>query len=65
LAWSWLGAGYGASDIAFAGGAIWVAHAIADVVRVLDDVGNVEDELRLGIPNTRTGAAGRRSHRSR
>jgi len=44
-------AGYGASDIAFAGGAIWVAHASADVVQVLDDVGNVEDELRLRIPH--------------
>src|SRR4029078_5787229 len=44
-------AGYGASDIAFAGGAIWVAHANADVVQLLDDVGNVEDELRLGIPH--------------
>ena len=52
-------AGYGASDIAYGGAAIWVAYAIADVVRVLDDVGNVEDELRLGIPhaNRRSGTS--------
>jgi hypothetical protein len=48
-------AGYGASDIAFEGGEIWVAHASADVVRILNDVGNVASELRLGIPH-----AGRR-----
>jgi class 3 adenylate cyclase len=51
-------AGYGVSDIAYAGEAIWVAHATDDVVRVLDEVGNVEDELRLGIPhaNRRSGS---------
>ena len=48
-----LPAGYGASDIAFSDGKIWVADANADVLRALDDAGRTDAVVRLGIPHAR------------
>ena len=46
-----LPAGYGASDIAFSDGRIWVADANADVARALDSAGRTDGVVRLGIPH--------------
>jgi len=48
-----LPSGYGASDITFADGRIWVADANADVLRALDDAGRTDAVIRLGIPHAR------------
>jgi hypothetical protein len=45
--------GYGASDIAYADAAIWVANAKDDVLSGVDDTGEVEKMIALGIPHAR------------
>ena len=46
-------AGYGASDIAFSDGQVWVADASADVARALDSAGRTDAVVHLGIPHAR------------